>query len=70
MYDVEVHVLKNCEGAEYTYYFNTFHGCERFCFKYDYICQYVYPTLNETAQFNIPTTISTTIPTTIPSTFP
>ena len=51
MYDVEVHVLKNCEGSEYTYYFNTFHGCERFCFKYDYICQYVYPTLNETAQF-------------------
>ena len=37
MYDVEVHVLKNCEGSEYTYYFNAFHGCERFCFKYDYI---------------------------------
>jgi len=36
MYDVEVHALKNCEVSEYTYYFNAFHGCERFCFKYDY----------------------------------
>ena len=51
MYDVEVHALKNCEGSEFKYYFNTFHGGKRFCFKYDYIRQYVYPTLNETAQF-------------------
>ena len=34
MYDVEEHVLKNCEGSEYKYYFNTSHGGERFCFKY------------------------------------
>ena len=60
MYDVEEKELKNCEGSHYKYYYNTSRGGERYCFKYDYVCPWAYPTLNETTNectnFTIPTT--------------
>ena len=83
MYDVEEKELKNCEGSHYKYYYNTSRGGERYCFKYEYVCPWAYPTLNETTNectnFTIPTTDkpstiltngpTTNIPTTnIPST--
>ena len=59
MYDVEAHVLKNCEGAEYIYYFNAFHNI----IDNNYIPTTISTTIPTTIAITIPITIITTIST-------